>query len=475
MSKKTNATMTASSGSPVQQKISSTKISPVSADAHARSKALEAMLGVDDRIRKSTTETELQHLIVNETRKLTGARQIFLARKTARHGFRVAAVSSLALVERDTPFVRWIESIIRKLCQERGETQPVDFSLPAFTSPEQSETETYPFRHLHWQPLTLSSRHSFAGMLLARERPWSEHEKKLIERQAGVYTSAWKAIHGHKSLRKTQPLRHWIPLTALLLFLVGAFIPVPMTALSPMEIVERNAGLVTAPLDGVVSDIAVKPNTLVKKGQVILSFEDTTLRNRLEVAQRDMLVAEAKYDRAQRAAFSDPASRHELEIAKTEFNLKKAERDYAADALARTKIVASTDGILIYSDPNKLLGRPVKTGERLMKIGNPADVEVRIDLPVADAIVLEKGAEARLFLDSDPLNPVSAKIVSEAYHAEPNSTQQLVYKLRAKLAPGVAPPRIGSRGTAQIYGQQVPFFFYLLHKPISAARQYLGL
>lgn len=448
------------------------QVTPV---ADSQNKGLEAILHVDDRIRQARNEADLQHLIVNETRKLTGARQIFLARSGNRGGMRVVAVSSLALVERDTPFVRWIEAMINRIRSEKSEIEVVDFSLPAFTSEAQEETKTYPFRHLLWQPFNASSRHAFAGLLVARERPWLETEKKLIARQADVYASAWKALYGQKVLCRRQPLRNWIPLAALLASLVGALIPVPMTALAPMEIVERKPGLVTAPIDGIIAKIHTKPNVRVAKGQVLISLDDTTMRNRFEVADRDMQVAAAKYDRAQRAAFSDPQSRHELEIAKTEFDLKSAERNYAADLLAHATITAPAEGVLIYADANKLLGRPVKTGERLMKIGNPAEVEAEIHLPVADSIVLEQGSKVRLFLNSDPLHPIVAEIHSEAYHAEPNSTQQLVYKLRARLSRDHAPPRIGTRGTAQVYGAKVPFFFYLLHKPISSARQYLGL
>ncbi len=36
------------------------------------------------------------------------------------------------------------------------------------------------------------------------------------------------------------------------------------------------------------------------------------------------------------------------------------------------------------------------------------------------------------------------------------------YKVRASLLPGVAPPRIGLRGTARIYGDQATLFYYLL-------------
>lgn len=447
----------------------------IGSEVQQRSKGLETILAVDDRVRGAKSTRELQHVIVNESRKITGARQIFLVRLSSGGKIQVRAVSSLALVERDTPLVRWVESAIENIANERGLDAPVEFALPAYVDPDADETKTYPFRNFVWQPLKLTSSETFAGLLFARERVWHPQEMRVIARQADVYANAWQAHSGKRRLRLQPKLRKNLSYVGLAALVIVALIPVPLTALAPVEIVERNAGIVAAPIDGVIASILVKPNETVKFGQPILRFEDTNLRNRFEIADREMHVAKTKYDRAQRAAFSDPKSRHELQLAKTEYELKKAELDYASDILARAEVTASREGILIYSDKNKLIGRPVKTGERLMKIGAPNEIQARIDLPVADAIVLAKDTKVRLFLDAAPFQPRLASIMSESYHAEPNASQQLVYKIKARLDEEKFYPRIGARGTAQIYGQNVPLFFFLLRKPISAFRQYFGL
>lgn len=440
-----------------------------------RSKGLETILAVDDRVRSTRTVRELQHVIVNESRKITGARQIFLAQLNGAGITRVTAVSSLALVERDTPLIRWVEGAMNAIVKERGCDDQVEFSLPAFVDPEADETKTYPFRNFVWQPLKLTSGETYAGLLYAREKIWHTPELRVITRQASVYANAWQALIGKRRLKPITKLNKKLKYSVAAAIFITAVIPVPLTALAPVEIVERNAGIVAAPIDGVISKILVKPNETVRFGQPIMRFEDTTLRNRFQIADREMNVAKTKYDRAQRAAFSDPRSRHELQLAKTEYELKKAERDYASDVLARAEVKAPRDGILIYSDANKLIGRPVKTGERLMKIGATNEIQARIDLPVSDSIVIAKDTKVRLFLDAAPFQPRLASILSESYHAEPNASQQLVYKINAQLDEEKFYPRIGARGTAQIYGQTVPMFFFLLRKPISAFRQYFGL
>ncbi len=442
---------------------------------HVSLSGMDVLLSVEQQIRSARDESELVHLIVNETRKIVPARQILVLRAHRGGHFRVECVSSLALTDGDTPFVRWIQSMVASLVKQQGAERAVEFALPAFTDPESSETKSYPFPHFVWQPLKLSSGHVFAGLLFARERPWLEPDVKLIERQAGVFSSAWQALHGAKALKPKRPLRGWLWLLAAVAVLIAGAVPVPMTTLAPVEIIADKPQLVTAPIDGIIEEILVEPNRPVKVGEPLLRFDTTTLQNGFMLAQREMLVAQARHERARQAAFSDQQARHQLAIARNEFELKQAERDYAATLLDRAMVRAERDGVLIYADKDRWLGRPIKAGERIMQIADPSQIVARIDLPVADAIVLEKSAHVRLFLDSAPLTALPARLISEGYHAEPTSTQQLVYKLHADIEGDGNGLRIGARGTAQLQGETVPFGFFLFRRPISAVRQYLGL
>ncbi|MEO1206400.1 MAG: HlyD family efflux transporter periplasmic adaptor subunit [Pseudomonadota bacterium] len=435
----------------------------------------EVILKVDDRIRAAGDETELLHVIANETRTLVGARQVFVLRAGKRGQWRVAAVSSLALIERETPFVRWIESLAVGVSRDGRVGEGFEFSLPAYCQADDPEVKTYPFQNFYWQPLALSDGTAFAGLLLARERFWQKPDTALLSRQAGVYVSAWKALFGERSLRAR-------PKRALRLGWVGAvaalglsFVPVPMTALAPVEIVARDPHRVTAPLDGVVDDVLVQPNQLVRRDEPLLRYEDTTLRSRFEVADQDMKVARARFDRAQQAAFTDQDARHQLASLRHELDLKVIERSFAEAQLAQSVVRAKRDGVLIFNDRDDLVGRPIRIGENLMEIADPKQIAARVDLAVADAIVLEGGADVRLFLDADPLSSVSAKLVSVGYHAEANSTQQLTYKLNAALTDPAMTARIGSRGTAQLFGRTVPLIYFLLRRPIAAVRQYVGV
>lgn len=48
------------------------------------------------------------------------------------------------------------------------------------------------------------------------------------------------------------------------------------------------------------------------------------------------------------------------------------------------------DGIALFDDPTEWIGKPVTTGERIMRVAAPEDVEVEAWLPVGDAVPLKR-------------------------------------------------------------------------------------
>lgn len=433
------------------------------------------LLAVESKVRSAKDEIELLHLIANESRKLVSARQVIILRRGRAGIFDVVCVSSMALIERDTPFTRWVSGIVREIVADDDNSKSIVFDLPAFTDPVAEETKNYPFPHMVWHPLRLVSGQVYACALFSREQPWSDQDVRIIARECDVFSDRWQALYGEKALKWRRPINRTKRIIIGACALAVSVLPVPLTALAPVEIIAKSPQLVTAPIDGVIKDILVEPNSAVSRGQVILSFDETTARNQLQVSEQELLLASARLDRTNQAAFTDEKARHDLGAAKADYELKKAERDYSSELLTKSQIVARRSGVLVYESRDRWIGKPVKTGERIMEIVDPNHAMARIDLPVADAIGLDKDASAKLFLDVDPLSSLRATFVSEAYQAEPSATRQLVFRILASLEPGETVPRIGSRGTAQLRGSSVPLAYYLLRRPLSALRQHIGM
>jgi HlyD family secretion protein len=170
-------------------------------------------------------------------------------------------------------------------------------------------------------------------------------------------------------------------------------------------------------------------------------------------------------------------SKGELAAAFGRVREKEAELALLDNALSRVDVVADRAGVAVFSDANDWIGRTVQTGERVMQLADPAQAGVLVWLPAADAINLEPGAPVRLFLHTQPLQPLAAQLLQTSYQAVPSPDGIASYRLRASFAsaPGGAAPRIGLRGTARVSGDWSLLGYYLLRRPLAAMREWTGL
>ena len=370
--------------------------------------------------------------------------------------------------------VRWLQGeLARLLREEDGAARRL--TLPTGAAATGEEGRTFPFPHLFWFPVYRMSSGGHGGIVLASERPIADGAAVLAERVSGT------AAHAATILAKRAP-RRVLRVGGRILLALGVSAaaillawPVPMTALAPMEVAPRDAFVVAAPIDGVIEDILVTPNQSVAEGEPLVRYVDTATRNQLEIAERDLAVAEAKLRQAMQMAFADERAKRDLAQARSEIALKRAEREFAREIAGKSVIVAPRAGVVIYADRKDWIGKPVSTGQKILDLADVGQVELRAHLPVADILDLQPGARVRAFLDGDPLRPVEARLDFVSYQARPIEGLGLGYRVQAQFAPGQALPRAGARGTAQLFAGQAPLALHLFRRPLVWARQKLGV
>ncbi|MCG8325717.1 MAG: HlyD family efflux transporter periplasmic adaptor subunit [Thiotrichales bacterium] len=296
----------------------------------------------------------------------------------------------------------------------------------------------------------------------------------ILSRLCDTYGHAIGALTGGQ-LRQSRFTPGMVTMVFLAILLLVMLLPVRLSALAPVVVVAKDPVIVSAPINGVIKEIHANPNTYVKAGNKLLTFDDTNLRNKFEVAEKTLAVCIAEYRKASQSAFGDSESKARLALLKTRVELSQAEVDFAQELLDQVDITAPLDGLLLYTDKDDWVGRPVSIGERIMEIANPDNIELRINLAVDDAIILEDNAEAEIFLDVDPLNSMPATVTYKSYLAELTPDNLLAFRLTAGLNDPEQRLRIGLQGTAKIYSKDVSLFFYLFRRPISSLRQMIGL
>ena len=434
----------------------------------------KGLLAFETAVREIDNERELIAHFVNAPRRFLPFRQAFYFKRQTKNGaFVVDASSSIAIVDRNVPFIRWLEKIVGRLEGDCGLHEARFFSIPAYCDPEDEEIETYPFAEFLWTPL-FDGDVLVGGYLTSKENAWGQEEAALAERFGALYVHALKALRFQKGLVRKKIFTKKRTSLLMVAFAIIGLIPVHMTALAPSEIISAEPFIVTAPFDGVVKEVLVDQGAIVDIGTSIVAFEDVQRRNDFIVADEKEAVAEARYLRASQSALDDPRTKRDVAITKTEFELAKAEKVYAADLFEKTILKSETSGIAIYTDKRDWIGRPVAAGEAIVEIADPTKVLLAIDLPTKDSLVIEVGAKVKVFLDSNPMQPITAEVTEIAYQARVDKRNTVSYRLTASLSGDLPPPRIGGQGIAKVYGKRAPFAYAVLRRPLASFRQLTG-
>ncbi len=447
------------------------------ADQKNESAGLSTLLQLEAMARESESEKSLQFLIVNETRKLVNYRQAFLfsTRGNKNKPLSIEAVSSLSIIDQNTPFIDWLtrlanflkkDSKLDSVFQIHGNNCPADFK---------DEWKEYSLPFALWVPLKIPNGKQIGGIWFSRETAWQDNEITLIKHLSDTYAHAWGALVGKNSFSAISKIKNYKKYFIAACLMLTGLIPVRMSALAPVEIVAKDPVIISAPIDGVIAKINHEPNHYIRENDEIFIFEDTNLRNQFELAEKALSVTVSELKKVKQAAFGDKKSKAEIALLKSEVDLRKAELNYSKELLSQVVVKAKKDGLLIYSDKDDWIGKSVRVGERIMEIANPEKIKLKIDLPVADSILLKENARVDIFLDISPLDSLSAKLIETTYNAEVTPSNVLAYRLYAEFDNPENKLRIGLQGTAKIYGEKVPLFFFLFRRPISTVRQYIGL
>lgn len=434
------------------------------------------LLRLEGMVRAAKTRQELQFLFVNETRRLVSYRQavLLIPPTTASPKFEVRAASSVPIVDRAMPLLQWTECLVSDL-RQASTSQDIRHVVETDCPAEfKSDWKEFTAGHGLWCPLKHPDGQIVGGLWLTCDQPWPDHERTVLQRLSETYAYAWRAVGPSRSSRWQWRLSRtttWL-LTGTM---VGAMmIPVPMSTLAPAKIVAKDPLIVSAPIDGVISDVVVLPNTQVAQGDVLFKYEDTTFRSEYQIAERNLDVAMAQYRRAAQGAFVAAEQKADVPLLKAEVELRETERNYAYERLNKVNVKAERAGLVLYTDKSDWNGKPVVVGQRIMELANLRQVEVRIDLPVDDAIVLREGASVSVYLHAHPLSTVPATVSHASYHAEVLPNNVLAYRVTAQLVQSEAELRIGWQGSAKVYGERVSLFTYLFRRPISTLRPWIG-
>lgn len=436
-----------------------------------------ALLDFERRLQTAASVREVAFRAVNDSSQVLRFDQAVLWRRDLFSRPIVAAASGLADVLADSPYQQWLTQLLQAITPEPFNA-PTALAMEALPEAVVTDGADWCPAHLLHCPLITPAGTAVGGLLFFRAQPFTEAETAAAEwmaRSTGYGLWAWRSDrHSAKGWLKSRGTWRAAAIAGIVVAL-AALIPVSLSTLAPAEITPLRPIPVTSPLDGVVREIVVKPNEIVKANQLVAVLDDTGLRNRLEVAAKSLDIARADLQRATFKSFTDEPSRLELQVLNARVQEKNAEVGYLTELLEKSRLTAPQGGVAVFTSQDDWRGRPVQVGERVMLIADPSLIDITVYMPPEDAVELEPGARVELLLHVDPLSPVSAEIERASYEATQTPEGTLAYIVRARMQPGQALPRIGLRGTAKVYGGKVSLGYYLLRKPLAFVRRSLGV
>jgi len=216
---------------------------------------------------------------------------------------------------------------------------------------------------------------------------------------AGLPTHAWQATRGqwHKLAGPGHP---GLKLAAA----AGAALALFLAFASGMYRVAANATLegavqraVTAPMNGYVKEASLRAGDTVVAGQLIGTFDDRDLRlERVKLSsQREQYVRQyrdalAKHERAQAEIVASQVAQSDAQIALLD------------EQLARMRLIAPFDGVIVSGDLSRNLGSPVEKGQVLFEVAPLAGYRVALQVDERDIAEVVNGQRGELTVSSIP-------------------------------------------------------------------------
>jgi hypothetical protein len=128
--------------------------------------------------------------------------------------------------------------------------------------------------------------------------------------------------------------------------------------------------------------------------------------------------------------------------------------------------------MVLFDSPTEWIGKPVQTGERVMRIARPDEVEIEAWIPVGDAIPLEADAPVRLYLaanpwrawkassDIRPMTPVPGRMAAMPTGCAPQCSPD-----SRRVSASKARPSCRAAGYLA---------YWILRKPLAVVRQFIA-
>ncbi|MCC8180021.1 MAG: HlyD family efflux transporter periplasmic adaptor subunit [Planctomycetes bacterium] len=414
------------------------------------------------------TERELHFIMLNRTAALFSFDRATLWR--VRAAPRLVGVSGAVAINPDSEQASAARNVVASLPAAGDATVLSGDALPSGLGADTS---------LLWLPLPVEGKPAY-GMLFERlaSPGWTDADIKAMAPVAGIFSGALRLFNRRQPWRRRMTAeKKRIALLAGLFAAALALLMVrmPLRIVAPCEVVATRPLPVNAPIDGVIREVLVRPGQDGAAAEPLFTYDDDALLDEVSVAQKQVELARSNLERIMALALVDLGARSEARLLDNRLAQDEVRLQSALRRAGHAIVVAPGAGTVIMGDPAELAGRPVNIGDAILRIADQADNRLRIWLPQDDRIEFSAAREVKVFLNADAGRSRRARLDYVAAHAQQGQDGIYGFMAEADWLGGTGGIKLGLRGTAVLYGDDVPLGYWLIRKPLAAVRRFLGV
>jgi hypothetical protein len=267
------------------------------------------------------------------------------------------------------------------------------------------------------------------------------------------------------------PKHTWAKVTSLLGALLLAalfFVQIPYRVEGNFVLKSDDVSFRTAPFDGFIERVFVRPGDIVKAGDSLLKLATREI-------ELEEFAAQADWGRYQREAEKARATNGlaEMRVALALADQSKARLDLVRYRLGEATIKAPFDGVLVEGDLRERLAAPVKQGDALMKIARVENLYVEAEVNERDVHEILGKQRGEIAFVSQPNLKFPIRIVKVDPAAFPRADGS-VFLVRCEFEKGLeAWWRPGMSGLCKLSVEQRTLWWILTHRTVDFLRMKL--
>ena len=442
------------------------------------------------KIRHQETEEQAHFFLVNDLYNIIPYKQcIVWAYKNNKVVLKNA--SGQVDVSQRSPYAQFVIAHIENIITEEGLKSTDDiaaffekesfsayksYSLADYNKYEPNDVKEWVSPHSVCFFLRDKNNIILGGIWLERNEAFSKVELAMIADVGDAYADKLAMFKSSKRFfKKSGGVKGKYKKIVLAALVFLCFLPVRNSMVVDVEVVSEDVRAISVPYNGLIKEVLVSPNQLVKEGDVLFFLDRVQLENNYNIALQELETSRKKLEKTQLESFADPAKKSDFRILQEQIKLKEIDVRYAQERLNAASVRANRSGIILFSDKNDLLGQPIQAGQQVMTLANPESIELLIRIPSDGMIKIDRDVHIKFFLNISPLESHKAAIKTVSYKPQKGANGIFGYSARADIVDVQKIERIGLTGTGKVYGGRTILILNILRRPFIAMRNILRL